>query len=56
MLVDTFANRLKKALDKNKMTQSQLAKKTNIDKSLISNYLSGNYNAKQDKLLYWQML
>ena len=27
MLVDTFANRLKKALDKNKMTQSQLAKK-----------------------------
>ena len=50
MLVDTFANRLKKALDKNKMTQSQLAKKTNIDKSLISNSLSGNYNAKQDKL------
>ena len=50
MLVDTFANRLKKALDKNNMTQSQLAKITNIDKSLISNYLSGNYNAKQDKL------
>lgn len=50
MLADTFANRLKKALDRNNMTQSQLAKITNIDKSLISNYLSGNYNAKQDKL------
>ncbi len=50
MLADTFANRLKKALDRSNMTQSQLAKITNIDKSLISNYLSGNYNAKQDKL------
>ncbi len=50
MLADTFANRLKKALERNNMTQSQLAKITNIDKSLISNYISGNYNAKQDKL------
>ena len=50
MLVDTFANRLKKALDNSGMSQTQLAEKTKIDKSLISNYLSGNYNAKQDKL------
>lgn len=50
MLVDTFANRLKKALDNSGMRQTQLAEKTKIDKSLISNYLSGNYNAKQDKL------
>lgn len=50
MLVDTFANRLRKALNDANLTQSQLAEKTKIDKSLISNYLSGNYNAKQDKL------
>lgn len=50
MLVDTFANRLRKALNNANLTQSQLAEKTKIDKSLISNYLSGNYNAKQDKL------
>ena len=49
-MVDTFANRLKKALDNSGMSQTQLAEKTKIDKSLISNYLSGNYNAKQDKL------
>lgn len=50
MLVDTFANRLKKALNKAGLSQTQLAEKTKIDKSLISNYLAGNYNAKQDKL------
>ncbi len=50
MLVDTFANRLKKALNKSGLNQAQLAEKTKIDKSLISNYLAGNYNAKQDKL------
>lgn len=50
MLVDTFANRLKKALNKAGLNQTQLAEKTKIDKSLISNYLAGNYNAKQDKL------
>ena len=50
MQVDTFANRLKKALTINNMTQAELSQKTNIDKSLISNYLSGNYKAKQDNL------
>lgn len=50
MQVDTFANRLKKALSMNNMTQTELANKTKIDKSLISNYLSGNYKAKQDNL------
>lgn len=50
MLNDTFSNRLQKALDMNNMKPSILAKKTRIDKSLISNYLSGNYKAKQDKL------
>lgn len=47
---NAFANRLKKAMDINGLNQSELAKKTHLDKSLISNYLSGNYKAKQDKL------
>ena len=50
MQVDTFANRLKKALTINNMTQTDLSNKTKLDKSLISNYLSGNYKAKQDNL------
>ena len=50
MQVDTFANRLKKALSMNNMSQTELSNKTKIDKSLISNYLSGNYKAKQDNL------
>jgi len=50
VLNDTFSNRLQKALDMNNMKPSVLSEKTGIDKSLISNYLSGNYKAKQDKL------
>lgn len=50
MLNDTFANRLRKALQMNNMTQTELANKSGLDKSLISNYLSGNYKAKQDKI------
>lgn len=47
---DSFANRLQKALSLNQMSQTELAKKTNLDKSLISNYLKGNYKAGQDNL------
>ena len=50
MLEDTFANRLKKALEYNNMKPIDLANKTHINKSLISNYLSGAFKAKQDKL------
>lgn len=50
MLEDTFANRLKKALEYNNMKPVDLANKTGINKSLISNYLSGNFKAKQDKV------
>ncbi len=50
MQIDTFANRLQKALDKKNMKPIELANKTGLDKSLISNYLSGKYKAKQDKL------
>lgn len=47
---DTFSNRLRKALNINNMSQTELCNKTGLDKSLISNYLSGNYKAKQDKI------
>lgn len=50
MQIDDFSTRLRKALQMNNMTQSELSNKTKLDKSLISNYLSGNYKAKQDKL------
>ena len=50
MLEDTFANRLKIALTYNNMKPVELANKTHINKSLISNYLSGAFKAKQDKL------
>ena len=50
MLEDTFANRLKIALEYNHMKAIDLANKTHINKSLISNYLSGAFKAKQDKL------
>lgn len=50
MLNDTFSNRLQKALNMSNMKPATLAEKTGIDKSLISNYLSGKYKAKQDKL------
>ncbi len=50
MMNDTFANRLKKALDVNNMKPIDLAKKAKINKSLISSYMSGVCKAKQDKL------
>lgn len=50
MIIDTFANRLQLAMQYNNMKQVDLVEKTNLDKSLISNYLSGKYKAKQDKL------
>ncbi len=50
MLEDTFANRLKKALEYNNMRPIDLSRKTKISKTQISNYLKGTYKAKQDKL------
>ena len=47
---ETFSKRLRKALELNNMTQSELASKSGLDKSLISHYLAGRYNAKQDKI------
>jgi len=50
MLTESFAVRLKKALEYKGMKQIELADKTNIDKSLISNYLKGKYEAKQNNI------
>lgn len=50
MLEDTFANRLKKALDYNNMRPIDLSNKTKISKAQVCNYLKGTYKAKQDKL------
>ena len=47
---DTFANRLKKAMNLQQITQIDLSKKTNIDKSLINKYLKGVAEAGNDKL------
>ena len=45
--MSTFATRLKKYMDKANIKQAELAEKTKINKSSISEYLSGNYEPKQ---------
>lgn len=47
-LIDTFANRLSKAIDIRNIKPIELSEKTGIDKSKISSYMSGRYKAKQD--------
>lgn len=47
-LIDTFSNRLNKAINLRNIKPSELAEKTGIDKSKISSYMSGRYKAKQD--------
>ena len=49
-LVDTFSNRLQKALNFSNMKQVDLVEKTGLDKTLINKYLAGIMKAKQDKL------
>lgn len=48
--MDNFSNRLKEALIVNNMKPIDLSKKTGIGKSSISDWLSGRYEAKQDKV------
>lgn len=50
MKQDTFANRLKKAMDMNNFKQIDLVNKTKLDKSLINKYLNGISEAGNDKL------
>ena len=47
-LIDTFSNRLNKAITIRNIKPVELSEKTGIDKSKISSYMSGRYKAKQD--------
>lgn len=46
----TFAARLKEALAINQMTAAELSRRTGISEGSISQYLKGDYLAKQDKV------
>lgn len=48
--IDTFQNRLEKALNARNMKPVELHEKTGISESLISKYLSNNAIARQKKL------
>ena len=48
--MNIFAIRLKEALTAKNIKPSDLAKKTGIGKSSISDWLAGRYEAKQDKV------
>ena len=50
MSKSTFAHRLKEAMERKGIKQSQLASDLNLPKSAISQYLSGKFEAKQDRL------
>lgn len=48
--IATFQERITSALAENSITQAELARKTGIWASAISDYKKGKYEAKQDKL------
>lgn len=50
MKIDSFANRLKQAMNNKRMKQIELANKTKIDKSLINKYIKGIAEAGNDNL------
>lgn len=47
-LVDTFSNRLNRAMQIRNMKATELSLKTGIAKSSLSEYINGKYEAKQD--------
>ena len=49
-IIESFANRLQKAMNYANMKLVDLVNKTGLDKTLINKYLSGIMKAKQDKL------
>lgn len=49
-IIESFANRLQKAMNYANMKQVNLVNKTGLDKTLINKYLAGIMKAKQDKL------
>jgi transcriptional regulator with XRE-family HTH domain len=48
--IESCAKRIRKALDIRNMKQSELCRKTKIATSAMSEYLSGLYEPKQDKI------
>lgn len=48
--MEKFNERLKEAMQIRNISQSELSKKTNVSKSSISQYLSGYYKPKQDRI------
>ena len=61
MLISTFANRLKEAIEKRKTSSAEIVRQSEkmyksgiidkpLNKPLLSNYLKGNYEAKQDNV------
>ncbi|MBL1227999.1 helix-turn-helix transcriptional regulator [Enterococcus sp. BWB1-3] len=46
----SFAQRLRQALEMRNMKQITLSKKSGVSRALISAYLKGDYEAKQDKI------
>ena len=51
MKIDNFANRLELSMKEKNIKSVDLVKKTKIDKSAISHYLAGKYEAKPDNLI-----
>ena len=49
-LVSNFAERLKLAFELRNMKATKLSELTNVNKSTISHYLSGEYEAKKDMI------
>jgi transcriptional regulator with XRE-family HTH domain len=51
IIINTFAERLKIALDNKGMKSSVLAYRINVHRSYVSNWLSGKYKANSEKQL-----
>ena len=49
-IVEPFSVRLKIAMENMNISAIELSRKTNINRSIISQWLKGQYKAKQDKL------
>lgn len=49
-LVSTFKDRLREGINYAGLTQSELARRSGIHRAIISDYVRGKYEAKQDKL------
>ena len=49
--MNIFSERLKTALDKRKVKPAELSERTGISKSSISEWISGKYEAKADKIV-----